>query len=259
VAAVRAKAVQVVAPLIDQVTFADSNARRRSPKNFHASSIDDCGRKQWYGVRGYPQAEETEEHPEWKRSATAGDALHEIWQDMLLRTGLIPKTDEFFRHIGVSREQYPESQRKTLPEYAIELPLPPNEYLTSGRIDAVVKINGEYWYLDIKTVDQKKFDDGASSWKFKKYKAQLQVYMHLTGIRKSLILLVNRNDLTQREYLIEYDAEWCEKQFGKAGRITKLKIFVDLNILPPAEPDKFACNFCPFVMICAMDFQRKDD
>jgi len=248
----RAVAVEILGPLVDSLTLQDESSKRRKPNTFHASSIEDCCRQQWYGVQGYLPEEDDGKNPHWKRSAEAGNSLHEMWQARLIRSGVVMTTAEFFAATGWDVAYYT-SHGIALPEYAEEIPLPANEYRIGGRIDLAVMINGEPMITDIKTVDQKKFDQGASGYKFKKYRAQLQIYMHFTGFRQSLVLLVNRNDLTQKEYLIDYDEEWCITQLG---RIMRLNDMVKRNVLPSPEPEFFACRFCPFNMLCSENYKE---
>ena len=243
--AVRKKALEVslIGPIIDTQTLKDENDNRRASRSFHASSIGDCGRKQWYGLRGFPQ-DPAVDHGHWRRDANAGNAIHDQYQSMLIRAGVVLSTDDALAAAGWKREDY----TVELPKYALELPLPPNPYRIGGRIDAIVRVEGTNWIMDIKTVKEKDFAAMTpGNYKFKKYMAQLNVYMFFTGIRNALIWLICRNDSKMREFQVYYDEEWCENQIQ---RIARLKEMVDSSELPPAEPDFFGCSFCSFSTFC---------
>lgn len=235
--------IELIEPILNQATFDIEESRSRVPKTFHASSIEDCGRKQWYGIKGF-QPEPRMEHPEYIRDAGAGSAIHEQYQEILEKSGIVLTTSDFLKITGCDSSDFPQD----MPDLAIEVPLKTNEYQIGGRIDAVVNINNTVFIVDIKTVKDKAFHELPSGYKFKKFYGQMQIYMHLTGIHQAIILAVNRNDSTMKEYLIDYDVDWCADQLS---RIASLKISLDNNILPVAEASWSNCGFCPFVAICS--------
>lgn len=237
--------VQLLEPIIDQVTFTLEEQSTRVPRSFHASSIEDCGRKQWYGLRGFAPAPRMD-HPEYIRDASAGNAIHEQYQNLLKASGNLLTLQQVLDITGWQRSDLPHDA----PEIAIEMPLKTNQYLIGGRIDAIVNIDNTVFIVDIKTTKDKAFHELPSGYKYKKFYAQLQVYMHLTNIHQAIILAVNRNDSTMKEYVVEYDKDWCIDQFD---RIHELKLLLDQNILPVAEPSWSNCSFCPFVAICLSD------
>lgn len=244
----RAEPTIIIGPDLDRLVLDNENNTKRTPNTFHASSIEDCGRQQWYALKGFLPDPSTD-HPEWKRAATAGNLLHEWYQDQLLRLGRVVDTQRLLDHAGWRLEDYPEKVRENFPPAAVEVPLPPNPYRIGGRIDAVIHHDNELLVLDIKTVNQKTYD-GMPSYKTKKVYAQMQVYMHLTGIRYADILYVSRDTIQHKEYVVAYNAEWCDEQFK---RVRHLKHLLDEDILPLAEPSYSACGFCPFTSLCALD------
>jgi hypothetical protein len=246
----KAEEVRLLAPLIDTQTLKEENATRRTPKSFHASSIENCGRQQFYGMKGV-LPDPSVSDPNWKRDAAAGNAIHDQYQGILLRSGIVLPTDEFLDLAKWRRADYPVWQQKDLPKHALEIPLPPNQYRIGGRIDAVVRVEGIVYIFDIKTLKTKAFNEMVpSNYKFKKFMAQLSVYGYLSGIHNLGVCGICRDDSLMREWLVKYDEEWCVKQFA---RITELKRMLDQNILPPREPSWGGCNFCPFASVCATD------
>ncbi len=77
--------------------------------------------------------------------------------------------------------------------------------------------------------------------------AQIQIYMHLTGMKRALYLAENKNDDSLHTERIEYDEAYCLSLLEKAHRI----IF---SVYPPARisdrADFYGCNFCEARDIC---------
>jgi CRISPR/Cas system-associated exonuclease Cas4 (RecB family) len=241
----KATEVSLIGPIIDAQTLKEENEGRRASRSFHASSIGDCGRKMWYGLKAFPQ-DPVVDHSSWKRDAAAGNAIHDQYQSMLIRAGVVLSADEALAAAGWKREDYGDDV--ILPKYAMELPLPPNPYRIGGRIDAIVKVEGDHWIMDIKTVKEKDFTAMTpGNFRFKKYMAQLNIYMGFSGIHNALIWLICRNDSKMREFQVFYDEDWFK---ATLERISRLKVMVDEFILPPPEPDFFGCGFCPFTTYC---------
>jgi len=244
----KAEEIHLLAPVIDAQTLKEENATRRTPKSFHASSIETCGRQQFYGMKGV-LPDPSVSDPQWKRDAAAGNAIHDQYQGLLLRSGIVLSTAEFLDLAKWRREDYPSWQN--LPNYALEFPLPPNKYQIGGRIDSVVRVEGQVYIFDIKTLKTKAFTEMVpSNYKFKKFMAQLSIYGYLSGVHNLGVWGICRDDSLMREWLVRYDEDWCLKQFA---RITELKRMLDQNIIPPREPDWMACRFCPFASVCITD------
>ncbi len=77
--------------------------------------------------------------------------------------------------------------------------------------------------------------------------AQMQIYMHRTGMKRALYLAVNKNDDSLYAERIEYDEVYCLALMEKARRI----IF---SAQPPARisdrPDFYGCRYCEAIDLC---------
>jgi hypothetical protein len=80
--------------------------------------------------------------------------------------------------------------------------------------------------------------------------AQMQIYMHLTGITRALYLAVCKNTDALHIERIEADGAMAERLLDKAGRV----IFAQH---PPAriseDPAWFECRFCDHQAVCHVD------
>lgn len=107
------------------------------------------------------------------------------------------------------------------------------------------------WHvLEFKTHNNKSYllllKQGVRQSKPKHY-AQMQIYMHLTGMKRALYLGSNKNDDSLYTERIKYDESFCIGLLEKARRI----IF---SVHPPTRiserPDFYGCNFCEAKELC---------
>ncbi len=124
----------------------------------------------------------------------------------------------------------------------------------SGHMDGCgLKIPGaeKTWHvLEFKTHNDKSYKDlkkrGVRLSKPKHF-AQMQIYMHLTGMKRALYMSVNKNDDSLYPERVEYDEAYCLSLLKKAHRI----IF---SVHPPTRisdrADFYGCNFCEAKDIC---------
>jgi len=106
------------------------------------------------------------------------------------------------------------------------------------------------WHvLEFKTHNEKSFNqlkaDGVAKSK-PEHCAQMQVYMHLTGIERALYLAENKNTSELYSERIEYCRQTAEGLIAKAERIIKAQE------APPkiGGPDWYECKFCDFRDVC---------
>jgi CRISPR/Cas system-associated exonuclease Cas4 (RecB family) len=131
---------------------------------------------------------------------------------------------------------------------ATEVDIPPQEIIV-GRADAVISINGEPYVLDIKSISgrinlermtEPKLEDGY----------QIQLYLHYFGIKKGILLYLNKDTQELKEFLINYNNELVEKLLAE---FKKLKSKIESNIIPPRLidfPQCWQCQYCEFKEIC---------
>ena len=80
-----------------------------------------------------------------------------------------------------------------------------------------------------------------------KHFAQIQIYMHLTDMKRALYLAVNKNDDSLYPERIKYDEAYCLELLEKAKRI----IFSPHAPTRISDrPDYYGCNFCEAKELC---------
>jgi len=107
------------------------------------------------------------------------------------------------------------------------------------------------WHVvEMKTHNDKSFKqlckDGVEKSKPQHY-AQMQVYMHLTGMHRALYLAVNKNDDSIYSERVHYSKDDSEELLDKAGKI----IFAPEPLERISEkPDWYECKWCEHHAIC---------
>jgi hypothetical protein len=124
----------------------------------------------------------------------------------------------------------------------------------SGHMDgAATRIpgRGEKWHvLEYKTHNAKSYAklvaNGVAKAKPMHY-AQMQIYMHLTGMKHALYLAVNKDTDEIYPEFVEYDKEFADKMMDRAENIIFKKSPPDRIA---SRPDWWECRYCPARTIC---------
>ena len=113
-----------------------------------------------------------------------------------------------------------------------------------GRVDCIISDGRELMVLDIKSCSAWSFDKYQKGEIPNNYRCQIQLYLHILGYKKGILLFVNKNTSKTFEYLIEYDKEFVDKL------LKEINIFYDnmKNNIPPEPCDggDFGCKACEY-------------
>lgn len=131
------------------------------------------------------------------------------------------------------------------------------EHKITGHIDSVIIINDKRYLLEIKSCSPYVFETISDPESIKnhrypyirKYYAQINLYMYLSGISEEGILLFkNKSTGRYKDILIQLDYKLCENLLKKAEQIEKhLK---DKTLPERIEFNEQLCGDCPFQYIC---------
>ena len=118
-----------------------------------------------------------------------------------------------------------------------EVNIPPQD-LIAGRADALLKIRGERYILDVKSINGNGFK--ALKEPKKDHVYQVQLYLHFFEIVKGILLYVNKDNQELKEFFIDYDQKLC------------LSLLNDLSVLQKDRVAQAVPLFCisqdlPFV------------
>jgi len=132
---------------------------------------------------------------------------------------------------------------------ASEIKIPPQEII-SGRSDAIITLNNELYVLDVKSMNSMIFrkliapkEDNVN---------QIQLYLHFFEIQKGILLYVDKNTLSLKEFVINYDPVLAHTLLNS---LQDLKTKIDSDIIPQRlgdYPNNSQCRYCQFKDICTM-------
>lgn len=132
---------------------------------------------------------------------------------------------------------------------AVEISIPENE-LFKGRADAIVSIENQLYVVEIKSVNNRKFEEFVSEGKpDASFLMQIQLYLFYFNIDRGIILIKNKDTQELREFIVEKDMELINNILTY---FEMLKQQIINNELPekPKNLAKWKCNYCGYNEVC---------
>lgn len=126
----------------------------------------------------------------------------------------------------------------------------PSQEIVSGRADAILCMEKENYVLDIKSINSMIFRKMTTPKEDNVY--QVQLYMHFFGIKKGILLYVDKDQQEIKEFFLDYDAELCKSLMDK---FHFLKGQIESNTVPARledYPRNWQCNYCAFKEVCKL-------
>ncbi len=221
--------------------FVDHNAKHnaaRSTKRVHVSAVLGsakgaqafCLREQILGLHYTPAPESGTASVALLRTYLAGTYIHEMWQDLLVESELAKSIEDSQTHAELQVDHTP---------------------------DAVVDIFGDgvLRVMEIKSAREKSYMGFLKVHTHDRAYKQCQLYMHLTGIHKGIILVQNKNDQDFFVHLIDYDPEFVKPYVERLELLKALnKAFAETGRLPKnmlcAHEDVPRAQNCPMRQLC---------
>ena len=210
----------------------------RISKNFYCSALSNCSRRLFYDKLGTAKDPSNITGLSIRRM-DVGSAIHSLYQDYLVKAGLVASQDD------------------------IEVSIKDLEYRISGRMDGILTdpVLLEKCVLEIKSVGTV---DNANSLPYDSHLDQIQVYMHLTKIHKGKLLYIFLDkrekpinykgnypyvsDCDILEIDVTYDPEYVKKIYVKIKNIIdSLDKKTPPHALYGSQSD---CKWCEFVSTC---------
>jgi len=131
-----------------------------------------------------------------------GTKIHKAYQRMWQEKGILMSMEELV---------YDEKARST------------------GHYDAILNLHGTPTVVDVKTVNQRRWDIMMKEGAFEEHLDQITIYQHALGIKKGGIQYVNRDDLSQTKYIgFDFDNRRYERLVDKLEGIrATIKALID--------------------------------
>jgi len=126
----------------------------------------------------------------------------------------------------------------------------PDQEIVSGRADAILCMNNENYVLDIKSINSMLFRKLMEPKEENVY--QVQLYMHFFGIKKGILLYVDKDQQNLKEFFLEYDEVLCK---GLMDKFYALKGQVEKDVLPAKladYPKNWQCTYCQYKDVCKL-------
>lgn len=187
---------------------------------FYPSQVHKCSRNIVYNMLDYPSDPLP---PRVLRIMDNGTSMHDRFEELFGEMGIL---------------------------VADELPITNEDLYIRGRTDALIRVDDDLALVELKSANDRQFSymkkQGEPA---EKYVMQLQLYMHLTGIHKGIILIENKNDQSLLEFWIDYDEVMAEEIVNKIEHVIE---HVKKEEIPPREKAKtsFDCRYCDYRDIC---------
>lgn len=199
--------------------FYSKQDEQRQRDYFYASEVGDCFRKIFFKIKGAPC---TAMEPRVQRIFHEGEHVHMRLMSILYSLGLVT---------------------------ASEVKIPDTE-LFRGRADGILKLDGENYVLEMKSISPFGFEKLGDMPKPEHMK-QIQLYMHYFNIPKGVILMENKGNQEMREFVVSKNDQIINKILTD---FTKLKEMISSDIVP-AVPDKSnweydMCGYCAYKEHC---------
>lgn len=234
----------------------------------HASAILDkefCTREQVL-KEFYPEQGERAEWNswDWKKAAIFenGWRLHQRWQDLFFKCGHVvysPVTSEQIaglRH-GTLIDRKPYAPELDLTHYDEER----NLYFSP---DAIIQFGPYRYVIEIKGIKQESYSELTSDVEqacsacetVHKAREQANLYMHLLGLTRAILLIENKNTCDFKLYVIGYERERAQQYID---RIYSVKKYIALTkVYGRAKwPERVCASFtdarakkCPMRTVC---------
>lgn len=120
-----------------------------------------------------------------------------------------------------------------------------------GSIDGIIFYENEYMLLEIKSANNKRFNQWIKSGVPESYAAQVSIYMHHSDqlstrgnkLKKCLFVVMNKDTSEIYSEVFNYDAQYAELQTERMHNV------IESEALPAAEDD-YRCNMCNQKAVC---------
>ncbi|MFH1445026.1 MAG: PD-(D/E)XK nuclease family protein [Nanoarchaeota archaeon] len=191
---------------------------------YYPSEVGTCLRKVWFS---YKKPKETD--PGTLKIFHAGNILHDFVTDVL--------KSEKNNHVELLETELP---------FKIEI----EDFLISGRIDNMILVRDKNEKIVVEVKSTKNVDFVKEP--HQSYVTQLQLYLYSLGLKKGVLLYVQKDNLKSKSFNVEYDEVEAKRILA---RFKKLHHHLKNDILPDAEAKNYEelrwlCNYCDYSEEC---------
>lgn len=194
----------------------------KQKKGFAPSDTNKCARRMVYLLRGVHVVDTID--PRTRRVFDTGHSMHARFND-------------YFKEMGILKENELELWNISPPIHAF--------------LDNIIDVDGEDIVVELKSIGDIGFENRL---KYGKPKAehiqQIQIYLHLTGIPRGLVIYENKNDQNVAIFEVVADPKAIEALFAKWRKTFKSFEDGELPKRPAKTPQSDICKYCELVDKC---------
>lgn len=210
------------AHLTEREALSASRRTKRNKPYAYPSMIGDCMRKQVYKMCGYTEPVSSK----LARIFDNGNKMHDRFQTYFTDMGFLAPED-------------------------MEVPFISHEHRVSGRMDGILRAPDGDWsaILELKSANKRDYTKMQNTGPLPKHVVQVMLYMALTPIKDSLILVECKDNQDVSIFPVAYVEAEGEKTLR---RVQTLVECADARRLPPREYEATSreCYWCYFKNLC---------
>ena len=214
----------------------------KQPSNTFAPSSIRCKRVSWFRLRGVePEVEERVDR-DLRFTADIGTACHQIIQSTLIG-GLKEDWIDVKEYLSKINPPYKYTCEQSGLETKIEIVDPPIKFAPDG----IIKFQGEYRLLEIKTSDKQSFDRLTDP--KPNHIDQIKCYCTLLNLHSALVVYQDRQYGNMKCYEVKVTDEDMKEMWQM---FKDVEDFVAKNIAPPKPADTRYCtpSYCRYYSRC---------
>lgn len=234
--------------LNEAISRLDAEHSRPPSKTYKPSSLGGCMRNMYYQVVG------AEQDPSQMRDASAvgitesGTDRHERIQKAIANMQRLGYDCEW-----IDVEEYlksrPQPGTVVVSKQGMETKLRNTILNLSFLCDGVIKFNGHYYIIEIKTEASFKWNGRTDV--VEKHKAQACAYSVALGIDSIIFIYENRDFCSKKTFL--YEVTEKDKEDKVLHTIATCDSYIERNLIPPKTTVQSECKYCSYKKLCAKD------
>lgn len=230
---------------LDQtISIIDKREQRVPSQTYKPSSLGGCKRNIYFQVTGASLDEAKNSSSGIIGICETGSARHEILQTWVSRMNECGYDCEW-----VDVEQFLSTREVAgtivKEKNGMETKCYNELFNISFLCDGIIKYDGKYYILEVKTEDNFKFQKRVTA--ERKHIAQATAYSICLGINQVIFLYENRNYCTRKSFLVEITDDMKQEVIGE---IEEVENYIAENEIPPKSTDKKDCQYCNYKTMC---------
>lgn len=228
--------------LYDNLRYENYKAKEeRLPSKSIAPSSFRCDRISYFRLRGVEPDPATDVDIALNFKAMLGTACHEDIQK-LLSESIGEQWVDVKDYLEVNPPKFSYSLTKSGYETRVKFTDPPINFSCDG----IVKIGNEYHLLEIKTSEYNSFKDLNNP--KEQHIDQVKCYCALLGLKKALVLYVERNNGETKCFEVNVSDEEIQEVYDRISRVIQS---VEDQVAPPKLPSgDYWCTYCKYKQRC---------